>query len=176
MKVVALLVLLFLAGCSAQAFVRVWFLAYGEPTTYSYFDYDPAKNALLRIQTIDDQKFLNGLKQSLLVSFSFIFLTCTGSIAADDTMAFGILYLYANPSLITNLITIDQLTCQLTLINLPFASGFGLTVDPNNKWIYFNYQSLQNGISGIDRMKYDGNNLTSIYNYPTVNSSHWLSV
>jgi len=168
----AVVFLVFLSCCFAQqTFIRVFLMATGEVQTISYFDYDPATRKVLRIQSISDALYLMGILGADNPSLS--------SIAADDIAAYGILNLPIPPNVETFLFVLNHGTCQLSKIFLPNASPQGLTIDPIQKVLYYNY--IPNGkavaqISGINRMNYDGTNVTSIFQYPTVGNAHWLSL
>jgi len=165
-----LLVSFCIVASNAQtSFTRVFFVATGEPATYSYFDYVPATSTVARIQTINDAAFLAGDRNTASVTIS--------ALASDNFTTFGLLTVFVKPALVTKLINMDQLTCQLSQIILPFSTGLGLAIDPVDKLIYWNYQNPGNVTTtlGINRMSYDGTNLTSVFVYPST-PSNWLAV
>jgi len=154
-----------LTGSYAQNFLRVFLAAYGEPTTISYFDYDPVALQVLRIQSLNDDQFINGIRNNAVLIIS--------ALSSDDGIAFGLLLQVAIPAMVTSVLSLNQTNCNMTKVLLNFGTGAGLTLDSVNKQLYYNYQNY-NG-SGIYRMNYDGTNLTSVYQYSSRNLSHWLA-
>ncbi len=74
MKSFSLLFALFIVSCYAQtSFVRVWFVATGEPASPSYFDYDPVAGAVLRFQTMNDQAEVNGAHNNAAITISIFY-------------------------------------------------------------------------------------------------------
>jgi len=160
-----ILLVLLLTGSYAQNFVRIFLAAYGEPTTISYFDYDPVALQVLRVQTLNDDQFINGIRNNAVLIIS--------AFASDDSIAFGLLLEIAIPAMVTSVLSLNQTNCNMTKVLLQFGTGAGLTLDSVNKQLYYNFQNI-NG-SGINRMNFDGTNLTTVFQYSTKNLPHWLS-
>jgi hypothetical protein len=169
MKSLSLLfALLFAYSCAQTTFVRVWFVATGEPSTPSYFDYNPATGAVLRIQTISDQQFVTAVRNNAGVTIS--------ALASDDKNAYSIITFLVVPNLVALMLNLNQATCALTSVVLPFGTGLGLAVDPVDKLIFWNYKAVTNvTVNGINKMNYDGTNITNVFTYPGA-SSNWLAV
>jgi len=166
--------LLSLLGCSGQAnYVRVYFLAFGEVQTISYFDYDPVAKIVLRIQTIDDQA---------LIGMRGVNGAVTSTVVCDDINAYFVLFIADAFGIALNYLMVQNHgSCLLTQYSLVNSAQEGITVDPINRVVYYNYMSNGNNsnipvYSGIGKINVDGTNPAVIYQYPTIGKAHWLSI
>jgi len=130
-------------------------------------------NNVMRIQTIDDQALIGmrGANGAL-----------TSTIATDDMNAYFILFIPDAFGIALNYLMVQSHgSCLLTQYSLVNSAQEGITVDPINKIVYYNYISNGNNsnipiYAGIGKINTDGTNPGVIYQYPVVGKSHWLSV